>query len=184
MKRSIILPALALATVAAVLAGLAAPTPTRAADDGQAFLSKMAGTWRSRGTAREGPNEAAIAILCSVRAKLAANRSAITNSGECASADGKVSVSGRLKYNSSSRTFSGNFFNAKESNFRTVGKGRLKGDAIVLRATVRNDEGRLTGQGSITIRSTGPKKMSMRLVIKELPSGKTFTAMKLTMTRR
>ena len=171
------------ALTAAVTVGLLSPVPV-AADENQEFLTSMAGTWRSRGTAQESVDAKAIAILCAVTSSLSASRSKLSNSGECASTNGTIPVRGELSYNRASRQLSGTLFNVQERNFRTNGVGRVQDTKLTMRVSVRNDEGRLTGQGALTIQKHSPRKMSMRLDVKDLPTGKIFTAMKLTMSKR
>ncbi|MGI9426516.1 MAG: hypothetical protein ACR2PA_25275 [Hyphomicrobiaceae bacterium] len=155
-----------------------------AADENQAFLSSMAGSWRSRGIAQDSVSAKSVAILCALNSQLSANGSKLNNTGECASTNGTTPVRGELAYDPASRQLSGTLINVEERNFRTNGVGSVKDNLLTMRVSVRNDEGRLTGQGSLTIRRLSPRKMSMKLIVKDLPTGKVFTAMRLTMNKR
>jgi hypothetical protein len=126
----------------------AGPAKADAAGD---FLKGLEGSWRGRGSAIIPGREKSERITCQVTN--AYEGAALVVSGECASTQGKTSVSGRL--NHSGEKVSGSFINAFKGASMTKSAGQVSGGRLTVSTSfVENATGQLARTQQV-IRKSG-----------------------------
>ena len=112
----------------------------RSADPAGDFLKGLEGSWRGRGSAILPGRENAERITCQVTNSYKGK--ALVVNGECASTQGKTSVSGRL--NHAGETVTGSFINALQGASMTKSSGALSGGNLTVSSNfVENATGHL-----------------------------------------
>lgn len=136
----------------AVAALLSAPVSTPArADAASDFLKGLEGSYRGRGSAIMPGREKSERITCQVTNNY--EGSALVVNGECASTQGKTSVSGRLSHAGDKVT--GSFINAVRGASMTKSSGKISGGRLTISSSfVENGTGRLARTQQV-IRKSG-----------------------------
>jgi hypothetical protein len=126
---------------ALVMALVAGPVAPAFADPASDFLKGLEGSWRGRGSALLPGREKPERITCQVTNEYEGD--SLVVSGECASTQGKSSVSGRLSH--AGEKVSGSFINALQGATMTKSSGALsRGNLVVSSSFVENATGNLT----------------------------------------
>ncbi len=128
------------AGLAACLAVLVALPGVARADTAGEFLKGLEGSWRGRGSAVIPGREKSERISCQVTNSYEGK--ALVVSGECASTQGKTSVSGRLNHSGDAVT--GSFINAFKGASMTKSSGSVSGGRLTVSSNfVENATGQL-----------------------------------------
>ncbi|MFZ1816120.1 MAG: hypothetical protein WBO55_16485 [Rhizobiaceae bacterium] len=117
--------------------------PVAFADEASNFLSSLAGEFKGRGKATLLSREKAEPVSCKVNNKYDGNSSALMVSGNCASTQGKSSVSGKLTHDGAS--VSGQFIGNVEGSTVTGSRGTISDGQLVISSNmVDNATGNLS----------------------------------------
>lgn len=168
--------ALALAAILALSTG-----DTVRADAATDFLKTLSGSWKGRGTARQGADAADEAILCRITSTLSGAK--LTNSGSCAAAQTRIKVAGALRYSAATGTFIGNLLATGTDGSSSSSSGRLAGDSLRLKTTNSDTTGKVVTRGVVVIRLSGSGRYQIEASLTDVASGRTYRAAKITFTR-
>lgn len=157
------------------------PAETVRADAATDFLKTLSGSWKGRGTARQGADAADEAILCRITSTLRGVK--LSNSGNCAAAQTKIKVAGALRYSAATGKFIGNLLATGTDGSSSSSTGRLSGKSLRLKTTSSDTTGRVVTRGVVTIRLSGAKRYVIEASMTDVATGRTYRAAKITFTR-
>ncbi|MCC2113509.1 MAG: DUF1579 family protein [Hyphomicrobiales bacterium] len=158
------------------------PTPARA-DDGTAFLERIAGEWRGRGTAKRSADAKTEAVACQLTTTLGAGSTKISNAGNCTTGQGKVKISGQLAYNAATGVFSGSWFDTAGSSADRA-SGRLSGSTLRLNARRYDEHTNQMSSAEIVISASGADSYELTVTQSDPAAGTRFVVARMSLKRR
>lgn len=173
---------LALALALAAAFSLHWPLPAHA-DDGTAFLERIAGKWRGRGTAKRSADAKTEAVACQLTTTLGAGSAKISNAGDCTTGQGKVKISGQLSYNAATATFSGSWFDTAGGSADRA-SGRLSGTTLTMTARRYDERTNAMTAAEIVISAAGADSYELTVTQSDPAAGTRFVVARMSFKRR
>lgn len=172
------------AALLAVAAALCLPWPAPArADDGTAFLERIAGEWRGRGTAKRTADAKTEAVACQLTTTLGAGSAKISNAGNCTTGQGKVKISGQLAYNAATGVFSGSWFDTAGGSADRA-SGRLSGSTLRMTARRYDEHTNQMSAAEIEISASGADSYELTVTQSDPAARTRFVVARMSFKRR